>query len=309
MKPVSGRVAPLALAVLACLPLVSFLTAARADSVPYTDAHATGYVGLCDQNGNPVTHGSINDRPFVWLSVSSSPAALDFNVPGKTATLFGFQPVQGEDPGRWEGSQMTAGSWYTNGAHPMVAATSDAASLADVLGNYPTKWDGLVQLRIYVGAPGIGIHGQTYPATDIKVSGTNWTVVRGGIPDCRAGYAVSVNTGPKPTSSATVSPGAPGGTGAAGSGSTSSGSASQGAGSGSGSQASNGTGTGTANSTGGPTGGSAGANAAAKRSTGEGGGGSGLAIAAIIAAVVLLAGVAFLVVKYRQGGVGKLPEP
>lgn len=298
MKQVLRRAASLAVAVLACLPLLVTLSAARADSVPYTDPHATGYIGLCDQHGNPVTHGSIHDRPFVWLSVSSSPAAVDYDVPGKTATLFAFQPRQNVDPGLWEGSQMTAASWYTNGAHPMVAASSDAATLAQVLANYPTKLDGLVQLRIYVGGPGIGIHGQTYPATDIQVSGDSWSVVRGGNPDCNAGYAVSVLVGPKPTSSATTSPlpGAPGGPGGSGQASGASGTPGGASGSATGAQGSKvtggaqpGGGSGTAPAT---------ATVAIKRAAGGGGGTA--AIVAVLIAIVVLAGVGLLVVKSRQ---------
>lgn len=273
-------------------------------TVPYTDSNAKGYIGLCDQNGKAVTSGNINDRPFVWLAVSSSPAAAGFTGFGQTGTLYAYLPRQGSPPGQWTGKQMTATSYYTNAAHPMVAATNDAATLKDFMRSDPLVWDGLVQLRIYVGLPGEGIHNQSYPATDIRVSGNTWTVVRGGDAQCNAGFAVSANVGPPPQSTATLSPGTqPSG----GSGTTAPGGPSAGASqpSSSGNVGSTPAVTGTGHVT--PTSGDTGTPGAANgppQSGGSGGAGNGsgskLAAFAVAAAIGVLIAVVLLVARSRQ---------
>lgn len=200
-----GRILMAVLAA-ALLNLPYLALPARAYSVPYSDPNATGVIGFCDAHGNAIDHGSISDQPFVWLAVSSSPTPREFNYPGKTATLYAFQPRQGEDPGIWSGEQLTAASYYTNGAHPMVEASSDAESIKQFLASYPATWDGLVQIRMFLGSPDNGIHTDTYPATDIRVQGDTWTVVHGGTVSCTAGYAISSMNGDPPSSTATSSP-------------------------------------------------------------------------------------------------------
>ena len=86
---------------------------------------------------------------------------------------------------------LTASSRYENPAHPKAQATDGDDRLADFLGLFPASWDGLVQLRLYLGAPGLQTLTQTYAATDIQVSGDSWKVVRGGSVPC-AGKAISI---------------------------------------------------------------------------------------------------------------------
>ena len=186
--------------------LIVGASGAGAASVPYTDSYSNGVIGLCDHNNQPITHGNINDHPFAWLAVSSSPAPAGFTGYGMSATLYAYQVRQGVDPGYFTGDQITAASYYTNIAHPMVAASADGSSVADVIKQLPLQWDGLIELRMYFGAPGVGIHNDTYPETDIQVVGDTWTVVRGGTVSCTAGFAVSAVEGGPPASSATASP-------------------------------------------------------------------------------------------------------
>lgn len=286
------------------MSVLSMVPVARAtDAVPYSDRNARGYIGLCDGGGTAITRGNVNDHPVVWLSVSSSPVAAGYDGFGKTATLYAYQPVPGVDPGYWTGAQITAASYYTNSAHPMVAATSDAASLSDFIKNHPLKLNGLVQLRMFVGLPGEGIHNQTYPATDIQITGNTWTVARGGNAECDAGIALTAeNGGPPPTSTATASPRPPpGGTGPGGSGAsqptvsqssstTPSSTASAGN---AGASGVSGTGQTTAPISGGT-------QAAGDGSGGTKGGGGILATVAILVAVLILLGGALLLVRMRR---------
>ncbi len=167
---------------------------AAAADLPYTDGAVNGSVGLCDAAGRPLTRGNINDKPFVWRAVSSTPAPAPFNGSGRKATLLAYQPRAGTDPEMWSGDILTASSIYTNPRYPMAQATALDFSLKDFLLAFPPQLDGLIQLRIYLGAPDQGALSSTYPATDIRISGNTWTVARGASVICTAGSAKSTET-------------------------------------------------------------------------------------------------------------------
>lgn len=168
--------------------------AASADTVPYTDMAAHGSVGLCDANGRAVTHGNIHDKPFVWRAVSSTGAPAPYDGDGRKATLVAYQPRSDAYPNQWSGDIMTSSSSYTNPRYPMAQATALDFSLADFLGEFPARWDGYLQLRIYLGAPGQDTLNTSYPATDIKVTGDTWSVVRGASVPCTQGDAKDSET-------------------------------------------------------------------------------------------------------------------
>lgn len=200
---------------------------ARAASSPFEDPQAKGYIGFCDQAGNPVTSGSIKSKPFVWLAVSSSSTPAGYTGHGQSATLMAYQPQEGVLAANWTGDQMTAASYYTNMDHPMVEAAGDNSSLADYLQDLPLKWEGLIEVRMYFGLPAVGVYTNTYPATFIQVSGDTWNVVHGGNVTCTDGYALSgegnavppvagATTSPAPSSAATAAPAATNGPKAAG---------------------------------------------------------------------------------------------
>jgi len=164
---------------------------AHADTVPYSDSSSIGTIGLCDKNGKLVRSGNIHDHPFAFTAVSSEAAPAPYNGKGGKSTLFAYQPRKDVIPARWSGDALTGSSTYTNVAHPMAAGTLRDFSLADYLGEFPVRWDGLIQLRIYLSAPNASVLKLPYPSTDIQVSGDTWTVVRGGTGDCGAGKATS----------------------------------------------------------------------------------------------------------------------
>lgn len=208
--PTSKKRPALVFGVLTLLGVLGVLLlgpAAYADTgTPYTDPNATGVIGLCDKAGHAVTHGNIHDAPFVWRAVSSTPAPAPYDAAGRTATLYAFQPRPSVPPGQWSGDSLTAAARYTDAAHPMAQATGGDERLADFLGAYPTMVDGLLQLRIYLGAPGEPLYGLKYAATDIKVTGDTWTVVHGGAVPCTTGSAVSLETIVLPAKSKSASP-------------------------------------------------------------------------------------------------------
>jgi hypothetical protein len=179
-------------ALLAALVLAPTAPASAAD-VPWSDPNAQGVLGLCDAAGHPVTSGRLDAKPFVGTAVSSvaAPAGYDAQASAK-GTLYAYQPRQGVDPGDWSGTQLTASSWYSNARHPMAQGTSLDYSLADYLSIYPAKWDGLVQLRLFVSAPNKQLVAAPYPAAVLRVKDGRWEVVQGGTVDCRAGKAQSV---------------------------------------------------------------------------------------------------------------------
>ncbi|MEV4517407.1 LPXTG cell wall anchor domain-containing protein [Dactylosporangium sp. NPDC049525] len=158
-------------------------TAACSDSkpeqVPYADSRSVGSIALYDKDGKAVTSGKTADKPFVAKAVGQARAPEPYDREGRKATLLAFLPRKDADPTQWHGRFLTGASPYTDVAHPTVVAPAEAGSLADFLEVYPTQWNGLVQLRIYLGVPGEETLTTSYTTADIKVSGGTWTVVRG----------------------------------------------------------------------------------------------------------------------------------
>jgi hypothetical protein len=193
VKTISRLAATLVVAASA-LSVTSAATAHAAGAVPWTDSSVTGFLGLCDSHGHPVTSGSVDSAPFVTRAVSSVAAPSPYGEPGRTAALYAFQPRQDLAPGEWSGDMLTASTRYTNPSHPMAEATGGDLSLADFDSEFPPSWDGLVQLRLYLGAPGQPPQTISYASTTIKVTGSTWTVVSGGNVSCTSGQATSIES-------------------------------------------------------------------------------------------------------------------
>jgi hypothetical protein len=260
-------------------------------SVPYTDSTAKGTITLCDYAGRPVTHGKVNDVPFVWAAVSSAAAETVFGGPGRTATLFAYQPRQGSPPQDWSGEQLTAGSTYADLAHPVAVANQDeGAALKSFMDAYPTQWDGLVQLRVFLGAKNQGIQNTTYPTADIQVKGDTWTLLRGGNVPCDvANASLRLNGVPSTLPSGGSAIGGGSATAAPGGSSGNHSGASQTVtGSGRSGDPSNGAGGGAGKANG----------VSAPRKTSSGGAGLGVGIAGVGILVVL--GAAWLIVRSRR---------
>jgi hypothetical protein len=151
---------------------------ARGGTPAYADPHVHGAITLYDAAGNAVTSGDIHARPFVARAVASVRGPAPYDVPGGRATLFAYQPREGVGAEAWSGDKLTASTPYGDVDHPTVTLVATDLSLADFLDEFPARWDGRVQLRLYLGAPGAGTLNTTYAALDLTVRGDTWTVAR-----------------------------------------------------------------------------------------------------------------------------------
>jgi hypothetical protein len=167
---------------------------AAADSVPYNDPAEVGYIAFCDAHGHSVDGGSLDALPFVAKAISSQQAEAPYNGSGATASLFAYQPREGVTPAEWSGEEISAPSLYSTPAHPTVVTTKGDITMGQFVGDYPPSWDGFVQLRLRVSSASAGSDPYHYAATDIKVDGDSWQVVRGGDIPCSAGKARSLAT-------------------------------------------------------------------------------------------------------------------
>jgi hypothetical protein len=166
--------------------------AVATESVPFRDPAATGTITLCDTLGHVATHGNIHVKPFIWRAVGSTRPPAGYDGKGRIAALYGYQPIKDVAPGQWNGEFLTAGGQYTSRSRPMAPATPVDPSLADLMDNYPPKWDGLIQLRLFVGAPRQPTLTSPYDAATLKITGTTWTLLDGGRDGCGSGTARSV---------------------------------------------------------------------------------------------------------------------
>lgn len=191
--------------------------ATAAGGVPYTDPSSSGFIGLCNQAGEQVTSGSVDTVPFAWRAVSSVPAKPPYNDAGRTATLFAFLPLEGFPPGDWSGETLTAASAYSNPTAPMAAATDKDESLEDFIEAYPPKWNGFIELRLYLDTTDQPAETKHYPTLNIQVSGDTWHAVGGGTVNCGAGTAISAEaTLRTPSSTPATTQGGSGGSGGSG---------------------------------------------------------------------------------------------
>jgi hypothetical protein len=269
---------------------------AAADSgVPYTDPDAVGYIGLCDQAGQQITSGDITTTPFAWRAVSSVPAPAPYNNVWRTAILLAYQPQQGLTPSEWSGDELTASSRYTNPANPMVAATDGDDSLQDFIEEFHPKWDGYLQLRIYLGTENAETYSVHYPALNIHVSGDTWSAVGGGAVNCNSGTSTSLESVVLPAMTTTTT--------SSGAGSTTSASTSNGSKPGGGTKASGGTASGARAQTAGGSNGARAASAdpaAADVSDASHRSNAVLIVGVIAALVVALAACALIVARRRH---------
>jgi hypothetical protein len=186
--------------------------------LPYTDPNQAGLLTLCNEQYQPITHGSLTTVPFVWRVVSDVPTPNGYRVKGVTATLFSYQPRPYTPAGAWSGEALTAASLYSNYRYPMVQETPIDQPLTQMTNAYPPIWDHLIELRLYWGAPDTQPDVMQYAAADLQIIGNTWTMVEGGTSGCKSGNAVSrevldgmpgASGTPKPD--ATTAPGGTGG--------------------------------------------------------------------------------------------------
>jgi hypothetical protein len=170
-------------AVAVCFGLLLLVTLAAcsggSDKAPWKDPSAKGTITLYDKSGKVMTGGSISTHPVVWKAVASTPAGRGLDGTGKFAALLAYQPRKGADPSEWSGDFLSASTPYSDAARPTVTMTSTDFSLDDFLKEFPPMWNGMIQLRVFLGAPGTPLQTSPYDAVAVKVSGGKWTLVEG----------------------------------------------------------------------------------------------------------------------------------
>jgi hypothetical protein len=175
-----------AAAIAAVVVALSLGGARAATTPPYEpDPHAEGTLTFFDASGNVVTSGHIDDRPFAtYVQASHAGRAGD-----NKATLFGYLPKSGQDPGAFAGETMSASSVYPNSSAPgalgssplpLVKLTANDLNLADLQADFPNTatdaYKGLYQLRVKTSGEGQP-PGDTYSASDVFIDGDTWTQV------------------------------------------------------------------------------------------------------------------------------------
>ena len=168
---------------------------ALADTPPYTDPASSGTLTLCANSTTPLSSGSVGDKPFVGLAISSGAAPSQYQGTGMKATLYAYVPRQGVDPTQWSGQILTASSTYTDVAHPTAVGTKADIPLSDVITALPPQWSGYYQLRLIYSAPNRAPDVSTYGTADIQVSGSTWHQLGGGGLPCSDGKATSAEAG------------------------------------------------------------------------------------------------------------------
>lgn len=159
--------------------------------LPYTDPGQAGLLTLCGPGNQPITHGNINTKPFVWRAVGNVPAPKGYRVKGEVAQLFAFQPRPYTPPEAWSGLPMVAASEYTNPDHPMIQSTPIDEPLSYFTNSFPPIWDHLEELRLYLAAPNTPEDTLAFAAADLQINGDTWTMVEGSTTGCTSGTAVS----------------------------------------------------------------------------------------------------------------------
>jgi len=156
-----------------------------ATTVPYDDPQSSGLITLCSADGDAVTGGSIDDRPFADLAVGRTALPSDVDSAGAVATLFAYQPREGVAASEFSGAAITAASALGDPEHPAAPVTADAWSIGDFVTAYPADDDGYVQLRLYLGTAQAGtLSDRSYDTADLRVDGDHWELVRGGTASC-----------------------------------------------------------------------------------------------------------------------------
>lgn len=166
-------------AALTATALLATACGTEESGIPYEDKASAGLLALYDDAGHRKTSGSVTDKPFAHFAVSAQKAPAPYDTPGGKAALMAFQPRKGMDPAQWSGDFLTGTTVYRDANHPTASGTGEDISLANFMSVFPPEWDGLIQLRIYLGAPGQPGLTERYVTADIRVKDQTWSVVRG----------------------------------------------------------------------------------------------------------------------------------
>jgi Bacterial Ig-like domain (group 3) len=193
--------------------------AAAATNPPWEpDPSSVGGLTFYNSAGAVIISGTITDSPIAaYVEGSTAVRAGDTK-----ATLFAYQPISGEQPTQWSGSNLSASTAYPNAAAPspvgtatlpVVTGASGDESIGQFAASFATTGSGdyanVYQLRLLTSAPQEGISA-TYDSADIQITGTTWSEIypNAGTPTTTTLSAskTSITFGSNLTLTATVSP-------------------------------------------------------------------------------------------------------
>lgn len=156
-----------------------------ATAAPYDDPQAGGSLTLCSEDGEAVTEGSAEDRPFADVVVGETALPSQLDPEGAVATLYAYQPRAGVGTDEFSGVAITAAGALVDPERPAARVTQDSWSVDDFVTAFPATYDGYVQLRLYLGTPEAGTLSTTpYDTADLRVDDGRWELVRGGDASC-----------------------------------------------------------------------------------------------------------------------------
>jgi hypothetical protein len=195
MKRIVTSVAGVAVAVVACGGLMAGLGSVQAATPPPWEPDASSVGGLTFYNaaGVRITGGSTSDSPLAAYVEGRSTVRSGDNV----ATLFGYLPVKGQQPGQWSGEPLSGSTTYPNAGAPtpLTAATLPVASgadgdltVADLASDFPNldaTSDGyahVYELRLVTSKPQEGVSPK-YDSADIEITGSTWSVLYSRAPN------------------------------------------------------------------------------------------------------------------------------
>jgi hypothetical protein len=149
------------------------------------DGDSVGGLTFYNASGTAITTGSTSDPIAAFVQGAATVHAGDTK-----ATLFGYLPATGVDPGAWSGEALGASTSYPNASAPGSLGTSslpvystgaDDETVADLVADYPNTssdpdYQGIYQIRLLTSAPGQGISA-VYDSADIVVSGGTWSLL------------------------------------------------------------------------------------------------------------------------------------
>jgi hypothetical protein len=169
------------------------------------DGSSLGGLTFYDASGHVITGGTLSSAPIAAYVVGGSVLRS-----GDTkATLYGYLPVKGEDPGEWSGEQLSLATTFpatgapsaVSATLPVVTGAATDESLAGLAADYPSPasaaagYAGVYQLRLRTSAAGQTAT-STYDSADIEISGSTWSVVYSGgvVSGSGSGNAVATKT-------------------------------------------------------------------------------------------------------------------
>jgi hypothetical protein len=151
------------------------------------DANSVGGLQFFNAAGQQIVGGNLNDQPIAaYVEGTAVPNAGDTK-----ATLYGFTPVNGQQPTQWSGESLGLSTAFPNASAPaplntatLPVETGGAAdeSVSQYAADFPNTdssatdgYAGIYQLRLYTsGTGGLSVK---YDSADIQVTGNTWTVV------------------------------------------------------------------------------------------------------------------------------------